>query len=210
MRTLIAAVIKVAVLFSFIGGCWAATTMSMLGLAELQAKRYQTGDVIDESFPLVVVTSNPQTQKLDQLNLVYWRNLEAFLKEHPLYSFRLQSERGTFNVENEIDVTFQVNNPGAAVQTVEVRAAQSDPVFTGRYHATDKTVTPLYFKLMMAGMIVMTFPIGLGVTCLLYYAAWKLANKRLQVIDPNREQQKLPLEKAVTALVLSKTRWREQ
>jgi len=210
MRKLVAIIVTVGVLVSFIGSCGVATGLGMHGIAELQAKHYQAGDAIDRSFPLVVLTPHPQTQKLDQLNLVFWRNLQAFQKEHPLHSFRLQSESGAFNVLDEIRASFHADNPGSALQTVEVRAAQSDPVFTGRYQATDTTVTPLYFKMVHVGLMIQAVPIGLGVACLLYFVAWRLANKRLRTLDPSAGTQRLPLITAITTLLFSKTRQRER
>ena len=210
MRTLIAVVIKAITLVSFVGSCLVVTTFGMNVLPEFQAKYYQDGDTIGGAFPLVVITLNPQTQKLDQLNLVFWRELENFSKEHPLHSFRLQSERGHFVFKEVHHVTFHVNDPGSVVQAVKVEDSWGEQVITGRYQATDKSVTPSYYRLLHIGHAIAAFPIGLGVACLLYYAAWRLTNKRLQATDPSIGTQNLPLNKAVTTLALSKTRWREQ
>ena len=203
MKTLIVAGVSIAVAFLLVGGCVATSALSIHWLADLQTKHYQSGDAIDPRFPLIVITPNPQTQQLDQLDLVRWHELQEFLKTHPVHSFRLPGS-GEFS-----KVRYLVSNSESTAQTVEVQVYREDK-YISRYQASDEAVTPLYYYALHRGLMLQAIPIGLGITCLLYYLAWRLANRRWQAIGPVGGSRKLWLGAVVSALVLSKTRWREQ
>ena len=121
-----------------------------------------------ETFPVLVLTGSPGASKAE---VVYARELPAFLREHPTHSFLVPpGEEHAVADQLQALQGFSVRQLGQGRQLLEVVAPWNDDVINvGWYEATSSGFTPKSYKLVALrdqmpmgffGALAITFVVG--------------------------------------------------
>ncbi len=204
MKRVIAALVAIVIPLLFIASCTATMTYTLVAFSHLKATHYTNDEQVHRAFPVLVVIPSKQPHGDDEIHYVPWDELPRFLRDHPHHSFHLPKKEGElppFDSEPG-GVRFTVTAQRGNTQIIEVADSGDLYALYSRYEATDKTISPRYFRVLAYSLAILAFPVGLGLTWLLFYGLKRWVRSRLRRLAPNLDVRALTLSRATSEWLL--------